>query len=88
MNAVPVGLTLITGHADVGLTLYKCYTNVLCLLGSARLRGHYSNVSSIIEQTRAIMHTVKLVANRYQRLAIEAMCVLSTRVQSHCSGAI
>ena len=32
---------------DVGTTLYKCFTNVLCLLGGTRMRGLFEHLRLI-----------------------------------------
>ena len=34
-----------TNVEDVGLTLYKCYANVLCLLDSIPIRHYFSQVA-------------------------------------------
>ena len=45
-----------TNVVDVGLTLYKCYTNVLCLLGQEHFLSnivHLFNVGSMLGQRRS-----------------------------------
>ena len=45
---------------DVGPTLYKCYTNVLCLL------GFHVNKHTLITQKNSLIFTCKLGSDHYQ----------------------
>ena len=50
-----------TNVEDVGPTLYKCYTNVLCLLGQDFLSNivHLFNVGSMLGQRRRRRPSIK-----------------------------